>query len=351
MQINSFLDMHTHTRYPGNSFINIFDIEGAAKNGGYSEILAMPNSKYIIDNVDALIKAQKIDNTLDITVHRTGSLTKGLLGKEPTDYKKFISLGVTIFTDDGFSIVDDNLAEQIFKSIKNENGAVFQHCEKSCHTSPGDIAPPNDQGNLKPIHSSEETDILKRDLQLVEQYGTRYHAQHLSTAESVQLVREAKLNKLPVTAEVTPHHILVNNSDLETSNGMFKMYPPIRTSKDQIAIIDGLKDGTVDVIATDHAPHPLINKQKNFKDAARGVVGLESSFPMLYSSEIFELDELVAFMDENPRKILSELGYNSNRRRSFEWRFCNKQFYTVSEPKNSLFEGKQTLIETNGAYV
>ena len=351
MKLNSFLDMHTHTRYPGKSFVKELDIEKAAKNGGYSEILAMPNSVKIIDSIEALMEAREVDKKLDIKIHRTGSLTKGLQGKEPIDYREFIAQGVFAFTDDGLSLVDDNLAELIFKTIKNEDGAVFQHCEKNCHTSPGDIAPPNDGELLTPIHSSEETEILQRDLHLVAKYGTRYHAQHLSTKESVNLIRDAKFNNLPVTAEVTPHHILINNKNIDTSNGKYKMYPPIRTSSDQVALIEGLKDGTIDVISTDHAPHTVESKQANFKEAARGVVGLESAFPMLYSSEKFELNELVMYLDINPRKILSELGYNLNNSNSFEWKSCNKKFYTNSNPKNSLFEGMETLLETSGVYV
>ena len=173
MQINSFLDLHTHTRYPGSKFIKQEDIEQAAKNGGYSEILAMPNSSKIIDNLEVLEEARKLDSSLSIEVHRTASLTKGLAGQEPIDYKKLTEHGVFIFTDDGLSVVDDNLAETIFRSINEVGAAVFQHCEKSCHTMPGDIAPPNDNSHLKAIHISEETEILNRDLKLVEKYGTR----------------------------------------------------------------------------------------------------------------------------------------------------------------------------------
>ena len=155
MYLNSFLDLHTHTRYPGNNFFKQSDIEYAAKNGGYGEILAMPNSSKIIDNLDVLEEARQIDKDLSISVHRTASLTKGLMGKDPVDYKKFTDNGVFIFTDDGFSVVDDDLAETIFKSIAEVGAAVFQHSEKSCHTLPGDIAPPNDNSLLKPIPKSK----------------------------------------------------------------------------------------------------------------------------------------------------------------------------------------------------
>ena len=139
-------------------------------------------------------------------------------------------------------------------------------------------------------------EVLARDLNLSEKYGTRYHAQHLSTYESVQLIKKAKQEGLPVTAEVTPHHILLNNENLDTNNGLFKMYPPIRTEKDREGLVEGLQSGVIDVIATDHAPHKLETKTVPFKDANRGVVGLESAFPLIYSSNIFELDQILKFL-------------------------------------------------------
>ena len=188
-------------------------------------------------------------------------------------------------------------------------GAIFQHCEKSCHSRPGDIAPPNADNDLIPINNDEELEVLARDLNLSEKYGTRYHAQHLSTYESVQLIKKAKQEGLPVTAEVTPHHILLNNENLDTNNGLFKMYPPIRTEKDREGLVEGLQSGVIDVIATDHAPHKLETKTVPFKDANRGVVGLESAFPLIYSSNIFELDQILKFLVTNPLTILEELGY------------------------------------------
>jgi Dihydroorotase and related cyclic amidohydrolases len=187
--------------------------------------------------------------------------------------------------------------------------------------------------------------VLLRDIELVAKYGTRYHAQHISSKKCVDLIKEAKENNLPITSEVTPHHILENNENLDTTNGLFKMYPPIRTEEDRLSLIDGLLSNVIDAIATDHAPHPENTKTVDFKSAARGVVGLESAFPMLYSSGILSLEEIKKFMIENPRKILSEAGYKVEKSQVNVWQLCDKEFTTKSKFNNSIFEKRNTKIE------
>ena len=345
IEIESFIDLHTHTRYPDNNNFPSVDIEFAAINGGYSDILAMPNSEIVIDNIKNLNKARAMDNKLNINVHRVGALTKNLEGKELVNYKEFIENGVFIFSDDGKSLIDNNLADEAFKLISSLNAAIFQHCESSCHSEPGDIAAPNDDETLITIDEEEESEVLLRDIELVAKYGTRYHAQHLSSKKCVDLIKEAKENNLPITSEVTPHHILENNENLDTTNGLFKMYPPIRTEEDRLSLIDGLLSNVIDAIATDHAPHPENTKTVDFKSAARGVVGLESAFPMLYSSGILSLEEIKRFMIENPRKILSEAGYEVKKSQINIWQPCDKEFTTKSKFNNSIFEKRNTKIE------
>ncbi len=225
IEIPGFIDLHTHTRYPDADKFPYNDIAESANNGGFSTILAMPNSEIPIDSIKNLKIAQEIDKKLKTKVHRVGALTKDLDGRELVNYKEFIENGITIFSDDGKSLIDDNLADEAFKKISALGGAIFQHCEKSCHSRPGDIAPPNADNDLIPINNDEELEVLARDLNLSEKYGTRYHAQHLSTYESVQLIKKAKEEGLSVTAEVTPHHILLNNENLDTNNGLFKNVP------------------------------------------------------------------------------------------------------------------------------
>lgn len=340
-----FVDLHTHTRYPCTKYFNPKDIEDAAHNGGYNTLLAMPNSEVVIDDINNLKKAQLIDKDLSINILRTAALTKNLDGKELVDYQEFIKNNVFIFTDDGYSLVDDNLADEAFKMIGKFGGAVFQHCEKNCHTNPGDIASNSLDENLTPIHCSEETEILIRDINLVEKYGTRYHLQHISCSESVEILKEALNQNLPVTAEVTPHHLLKNNNDMDISNGNFKMYPPLRSEDDRQALIEGLKSQIIQVIATDHAPHPDYSKKTSFKLASRGVVGLESAFPMLYSSKIFSIKELESFLITNPKKILEDIGYIINNESKNYWKKCNKVFHTKSKFNNSVFEKNMTLVE------
>ena len=344
IEIPGFIDLHTHTRYPDADKFPYNDIDESAINGGFSTLLAMPNSEIPIDSIKNLKIAQEIDKKLKTKVHRVGALTKDLDGRELVNYKEFIENGITIFSDDGKSLIDDNLADEAFKKISALGGAIFQHCEKSCHSRPGDIAPPNADNDLIPINNDEELEVLARDLNLSEKYGTRYHAQHLSTYESVQLIKKAKQEGLPVTAEVTPHHILLNNENLDTNNGLFKMYPPIRTEKDREGLVEGLQSGVIDVIATDHAPHKLETKTVPFKDANRGVVGLESAFPLIYSSNVFELDQILKFLVTNPLTILEELGYEIPKIVN-TWKKSKSVFITKSKYKNSLFENENIEIQ------
>ena len=213
IEVPAFLDLHTHTRYPDKSFFPANDIEKSAMNGGYSDILAMPNSEIVIDDIEALNYAREIDSSLNLNIHRVGALSKNLSGKELVDFKSFIQNGITIFSDDGKSLIEDTLADEAFKIIAELGGAIFQHCEKNCFSNPGDIAPPSNSSELILIPDSEEFEILKRDLDLVEKYNTRYHAQHLSSKRSVELIEQAKNKQLPVTSEVTPHHLLIFTLD------------------------------------------------------------------------------------------------------------------------------------------
>ena len=351
IKLPTFVDLHTHTRYPDNSNFPSQDIEKAALNGGYSEILAMANSEIPIDSVENLKLAREIDQNLNIKVHRVASLTENLEGKKLINFSEFINEGIRIFSDDGKSLVDNQLAHIAFKTIAELDGAIFQHCEKNCHTNPGDIAPPNFSNELITIEEEEETEILERDLTLVEKYKTRYHAQHLSSKKSVELIRKAKDKGLPVTAEVTPHHLMSNNEKIHTSDGEYKMYPPIRAEDDRQALIMGLKTGVIDIIATDHAPHPQETKTLSFKNSARGVVGLESAFAVLYSSNIFTLEELIAFMSTKPKEILHKLGYDISENSYCNWLEGEDIFVTRSIYKNSLFENSKVKIQKDITHV
>ena len=343
--LKGFIDLHTHTRYPDFNSFDYKQIEESATIGGYTNILAMPNSQQPIDCIENLNLARCTDSLMKLNICRTGALTKNLKGKELVNFEKFVQNGVYIFTDDGKSLVDDNLAEEAFKEVARLGGAIFQHCEINCHSNPGDIAPGKLNDELLEIHDYEETSILNRDLKLVEKYGTRYHAQHISTKSAVEILNEALDQKLPVTSEVTPHHLLKNNENIDISNGKYKMYPPIRTEDDRQALIEGLKKNIIQVIATDHAPHPEQTKNISFKLASRGVVGLESSFPMLFTSGIFTIEELSSYLIENPKKILKNLGYKIDETTENKWRECNKNFKTKSKYNNSVFEDEKTIIE------
>ena len=344
INLPNFIDLHTHTRFPDKNNFPTSEINQAAKYGGYSEILAMANSEIPIDSIENLETARSLDQNLDIKVHRVGALTKNLDGTELVNFKEFINQGVKIFSDDGKTLVDNKLAEKAFEEIAQLGGAIFQHCEKNCHTNPGDIAPRENISDLIPIFDDEEFEIIERDLKFVEKYKTRYHVQHLSSKKSVELIKLAKEKNLPVTAEVTPHHLLKNQSDIDLATGNLKMYPPLRTNEDQLALINGLKSGVIDVIATDHAPHVKETKEVSFKKSARGVVGLESAFAVLLSSELFTIDELTLYMSLTPNKILKELGYDSALSKSNNWIQKSNVYKTKSFHKNSAFENFEVSV-------
>ncbi len=340
----SFIDLHTHTRYPDNDNFQYREIEKAAKYGGYSDILAMANSEIIIDSIENLSVAKEIDKKLNLKIHRVAALSKNLNGNELVNYKEFADKGIRIFSDDGKSLINDELADLSFKTLAKLDCGIFQHCELNCHSNPGDIAPPKLNNELIEIYEEEELKILERDLKLVEKYKTRYHAQHISTKKSLDMISRAKKLGLPVTTEVSPHHLLLSNENITFTDGTYKMYPPIRSESDRNALVQGLKDGVIDVVATDHAPHPKESKNINFKQAARGVVGLESTFPVLFSSGLFSLDELITFLHINPKKILKQLGYRVAKTNKITWLKTETSFTTKTSYKNSTFENTKVLI-------
>ena len=304
----SFIDLHTHTRYPDLNNFQYQEIENSAKFGGYSDLLAMANSEVAIDNLDNLSTAKEIDDKLNLRIHRVASLSKSLNGEELVDFNKFVSVGIRIFSDDGKSLTNDDLAEQAFKTIAQLESGIFQHCELNCHSNPGDVAPPNFNSELIEIYEEEELSILERDLKLVKKYNTRYHAQHISTKKSVEIISKAKKIGLPVTAEVSPHHLLLSNETIEFFDGTYKMYPPIRNESDRIALVQGLKDGVIDVIATDHAPHEKSSKDTSIQKATFGIVGVETLLAIsleLYHNKTLKLTELLAKLTCNPAKIIN----------------------------------------------
>ena len=303
-----FCDVHVHFREPGFSYKEtILSGTKAAARGGYTAVCTMPNLNPVPDNAETL-KAQQdiIDKDAVINVYPYGAITKGERGKELADLEG-MAPGVVAFSDDGHGVQADGMMESAMKAAKGLGKLIVAHCEdnsllKGGYIHDGEYA--KEHGH-KGICSESEWGQIARDLELAEKTGCGYHVCHISTKESVDVIRKAKARGVDVTCETAPHYLILNDSDLQ-EDGRFKMNPPIRSAEDQSALIEGIKDGTIDVIATDHAPHSAEEKAKGLKGSAFGIVGIETAFPLLYTELVLKgvitMERLMELIVSAPRK-------------------------------------------------
>lgn len=286
-----FTDVHVHLREPGFLYKEtVATGTKAAAAGGFTDIMSMPNLKPVPDCTENLkVQLDAIAEDACVHVYPYGAITIGQMGREGADLES-IADDVIAFTDDGKGVMDDELMRDAMIRAKHLNKLIVAHCEDENY----------------PKESSEaEWMQLKRDLELVRKTGCAYHMCHVSTKESVELIRQAKAEGLDVTAETAPHYLVFNRDNIE-DDGRFKMNPPIKQEEDRLAVIEGLKDGTIDMIATDHAPHSAEEKNGGMSGAAFGIVGLETCMPVMckymVEPEILNMDQLVRLMYINPRE-------------------------------------------------
>ena len=302
-----FLDVHVHFREPGFFYKETIRTGSlAAARGGYTDVCAMPNLNPIPDSAENLnVELDIIKKDAVIGVHPYASITKGEKGENLVD---FASLKAAVaFSDDGRGVQDEQMMKNAMTHAAKLNKIIAAHCEVNELLNGGYIHD-GDYAKLhshKGICSKSEWAQVERDIALAEQTGCAYHVCHISTKESVELIRNAKKHGVNVTCETAPHYLLLTDMDLR-EEGRFKMNPPIRSKEDRDALIEGLKDGTIDMIATDHAPHSREEKSKGLKGSLMGIVGLETAFPLLYTNLVKEgiisLEKLIELMCINPRK-------------------------------------------------
>ena len=284
-----FVDLHTHLREPGQTWKE--DIESGSRSavaGGFTTVMAMPNTEPPIDSPKIVAEVRRRGHEIGIVdVSVAASLTQGRAGHAVSNIEGLYEAGVRLFTDDGDSVSDEGVLREAMTVIGRLPGAlVAQHAEDVSLTSGGHL----NEGSISERHgigalpAAAEERVLERDLGLVRDTGTPYHFQHVSSAGSVDLLRTAKAEGLPVTSEVTPHHLTFEDGSLETLDPNFKMYPPIRSAADRSALREALIDRTIDIVATDHAPHISSEKDVSFEEAPRGVIGLETA-----ASAVFEV--------------------------------------------------------------
>lgn len=347
-------DIHVHFRDPGHTHKeDIYSGVNAAANGGFTGVLVMPNTSPPIDNTQIVeyIKSKSKERIVDVFV--SAAITKGLEGKQISPMNTLAKAGVVMFTDDGRSVVNSEIMRRAFDYSAPFDYLISQHCEDHSLTegfsaNDGQIST---KLGLKGYPKVAEEIILSRDILLAEYCNNRrYHAQHISTKNSVEIIRRAKEKGLRVSCEVTPHHFSLDETYLETFDTNYKMNPPLRNKEDNEELIAGLKDGTIDCIATDHAPHSAHEKEVEFEKAPNGVIGLETSLGVtltyLYHAGHLNLNQIIEKMSINPRKILGldpiifKIGQQANMTifsPDEEW-IVDKKFFK-SKSKNTPFDG------------
>lgn len=352
-----FADVHVHFREPGFSYKETIK-NGAltAAKAGYTAVCLMPNLIPAPDSPEHMQEQLDIiERDAVIKCYPYAAITVGRKGRgEMTDFEKLSQYAVA-FTDDGTGIQEKELMDKVMKMAAKKKILIAAHCEDESllnggYIHDGEYARLNGHNG---ISSKSEYAQVERDIRLAEKYGTHYHVCHISCAETVDLVRKAKAKGINVTCETAPHYLTMCDMDIR-NEGRFKMNPPIRSARDRDALVEGIADGTIEIIATDHAPHSKNEKRGGLKESLMGVVGLETAFPVLYTElvkkGVITLEKLVELMSVNPRKRFNldsaeiEVGAVANL---CIWRLNTK--YTVNS-EDFISTGKATPFEGKDVY-
>lgn len=301
-------DVHVHFREPGFSYKEtIASGSAAAAHGGYTAVCTMPNLDPVPDSAEHLqVQLDAIKRGAAIKVLPYGAITVGEKGERLADMEA-MSDKVCAFSDDGKGVQNDEMMREAMTAAKRLGKIIAAHCEDNSllfggYIHDGEYAKAHGH---RGISSASEYKQIERDLRLAEETGCAYHVCHISTMESVELIRQAKARGVDVTSETAPHYLVLCDEDMQ-EDGRFKMNPPLRSLEDKQALIEGIKDGTIDMIATDHAPHSAEEKGRGLEKSLMGIVGLETAFPVLYTElvmkNIITLDRLVELMSFKPKE-------------------------------------------------
>ena len=351
----AFVDVHVHLREPGFGYKErIATGTAAAARGGYSTVCSMPNLNPVPDSVETLgVQLDIIRRDAKIEVLPYAAITIGRKGEELVDIAA-LQDKVCAFSDDGSGVQHDAMMERAMAEAAKHDALIAAHCEveellRGGYIHDGEYA--RKHGH-KGICSESEWEQVRRDIEIAEKLGCRYHVCHISTKETVELVRQAKARGAKVTCETGPHYLIFTDMDLE-EDARWKMNPPLRSAEDRAALIEGIKDGTIDMIATDHAPHTVEEKSRGLKDSAMGVVGLETAFAALNThlvrKGVITLERLVELMSINPRRVFRiEGGIEVGNRADIvlldverQWRVDSTKFLSMG--KISMFDGREMV--------
>ncbi|MBR3012807.1 MAG: dihydroorotase [Bacteroidales bacterium] len=348
--VPAFADIHVHFREPGfTAKETISTGSAAAAHGGYTVVCAMPNLDPVPDSPETLaVEQAAIDRDAVISVLPYCSITKGRKGLELVDFNA-LKGNCVAFSDDGSGVQGEAMMRSAMEAAAREDVIIAAHCEDDSLLRGGYIHDGRycAQHGHKGICSESEWGQIARDLKLCEETGCRYHVCHISTKESVALIRRAKARGVNVTCETGPHYLVLCEDDLQ-EDGRFKMNPPLRSAEDRDALVEGLLDGTIDAIATDHAPHTAEEKSHGLAGSAMGIVGLETSFPVLYTALVrtgkMSLERLVEAMSEAPRRIF-RIGGALEPGMPADIAIIDLEKEYIIDSRNFLSKGKATPFE------
>ena len=349
------IDVHTHLREPGFIYKETIKTGSfAGAKGGYTSIAAMPNLNPTPDCYENLkLELDAIEKDAQINVYPYGTITKGEKGEELADFEEMKNY-VLAFSDDGKGVQSEEMMQKAMEEAKKVGKAIVAHCEDNSLLNGGYIH----DGEYAKLHghkgicSESEWGPIKRDIELARKTGCHYHVCHISTKESVELIRKAKSEGVNVTCETGPHYLTMNDRHIK-EEGRFKMNPPIRSEEDRLALVQGIKDGTIDMIITDHAPHSKEEKSKGLAGSAMGVVGLEVAFPVLYTNLVrtgeITLEKLVELMNTNPRNVF-KIGTEIKVGEKADLTVYDLEENYDIDPSTFVSMGKATPFEGNHVY-
>ncbi len=342
-----FIDVHVHLREPGFSYKETIETGSrACARGGYTTVCSMPNLNPVPDSLEHLNEQlELIGNGAVMRVVPYGSITVGQSGERLSDLAAMAPY-VCAFSDDGKGVQSEEMMREAMKIAKSLGKMIVAHCEDNSLLNGGYIHAGKyaaEHGH-RGICSESEWKPIERDLKLAAETGCAYHVCHISTKESVDLIRKAKAAGVDVTCETAPHYLILSDKDLQ-EHGRFKMNPPLRDESDRLALIEGICDGTIDMIATDHAPHSAEEKGRGLEKSAMGIVGIETAFSLLYThlvkKNIITLDKLIELMSTNPAK---RFGFDNSIDNGNFTVFDLDSKYTIN-PDDFLSKGKATPFE------
>lgn len=363
--VPGLIDMHTHLREPGREDAEtIASGCKAAMAGGFTAVCSMPNTNPVIDNRSQIEFINERASSTMVDVHPIGAVSVGLKGEQMTEMADMVEAGAVAFSDDGVPVADAALLRRALEYASMLGRPIIDHCEEKSLSENGVINESfvSTELGMKAIPPISEDIHVARDILVAEYNGCQLHIAHVSTKGAVRLIREAKARGVKVTAEACPHHIVLTDEAVRQFDTNTKMKPPLRTEEDRLAVIEGLKDGTIDVIATDHAPHSIETKDTEYDAAAFGILGLETAVGLILTHLVekkeITFSQMVNMMAVRPRQIL-DLSENKIAKDSAanltildldkKWTVDVEQFQSKSQ--NSPFHDWELKGKSAGIYI